>query len=350
MAQYAHQMGARLILFDPDHVHWENQNVTGHVPTRPVDAFGDWKKVTLPLPQAIYENVFVHLAVKGRARTLRRMAKKYQIPLFNPPLLNKWQMTHWMNKSGLENYTPETTYLSDVQQAVRSIDRWTSAYVKPIGGYGGMGVMRVEAWGPGQYRISVDRQQSGKSRRRVVVSRNELMNILRRRKKSNQIVQQSIRLFSVNGRKVDFRVVVQRGRDGKWQRVGIVPKVAAADGVVTNIIAGGERMSMPQLQALAAREGKSIPEEDIHDCAMAVAEKLSERIPHVGLIGFDLGLDDTGKTWVIEVNPKPARSLLSDSMKRTMAEHAVGFAVYLANRRYYQVRRRRGNISTASQS
>lgn len=332
MAQHARAYGASMILFDPLDLNWNQNTVSAWQPKDTSQPFGDWVRTTAPIPESIYENVFVHLAQAGRSYKMRQTAKQRKIAVFNPALPSKWQMVQWMKKAGLTKYLPQTTYLQDVGNAMGLIDDWGMAYVKPIGGYGGKGVMRVERWGAAKYRISVDRQANG-GRQRSVVNQAELAKFLKRRKTVPHIVQKGIRLLTVDGRKVDFRVVVQRGVDGTWNHIGIVPKLAAADGVVTNIIAGGERMSMGQLEALAQRQGKRIPTAELTQCALAIASKISETHRLTGILGFDLGVDENGRVWMIEANPKPARSLLTDEMKQTVAKHAAGFAVYLARQK-----------------
>jgi len=335
MAQHAHNLGASLVMFGSNDVDWSHNSVRGWVPEDVRSPYGLWVRKTTKLPSAIYENVFVHLAVAGYSRSLRDHARRRGIPLFNPPLPDKWNMSHWMSRNTLDKYLPPTVRLNvnDVPLAVRRINEWGTAYVKPIGGYGGVGVMRVEKWERDRYRIGIDRQKDGGGKLRITVRTEDLVPLLRRRGRTPHIVQRGIRLLAIDGRKVDFRVVVQRGADGGWHLIGIVPKVAAADGVVTNLVAGGERMSLQQLEALAARDGVKVPVADLTACALDVAAKLTRYAPKVGLLGFDLGVDDTGRTWVIEMNPKPARSLLTDDMQHVMAKHAAGFAVYLARHR-----------------
>ena len=348
MAESTAGLGARMIIFNPDDVNWATGTVSGWKPVSTARPYGDWEQTTERLPDVIYENVFVHLAVQGKCRKMRAEAKERGIPLFNPPLPSKWQSVSFMKSAGLGRYVPDTLLLKDVDRAVRAIDEWKVTYVKPVGGYGGSGVMRVEALGGQKYRISVDRSNQGVQKLRRVVGRSDLQRILRSRTRVNHLVQKGIPLLNIDGRSVDFRVVTERGVDGEWLVVGIVPKLAAADGVVTNIVAGGERLSMEQLQTLASRHGVTIPTKELAACALACSKKLSDRVPRAGLLGFDLGADRNGRVWVIEINPKPARSLLDDSQKQQMAKHAAGFAVYLARVRFGRIANTNVKVTAAS--
>ncbi len=330
IAEEANRLGARVVLFIPKDVRWKKREVYGWVPVSPNDPFGNWTKRIVPLPNVFYENVYVHLSVSGYSEELRRMARQNNLPLFNPIMPGKWQMVRLLKPSIHKDYLPPTEQLTDVRRAASLIQEWKVAYVKPSGGYGGNGVTRVEYLRDGNFRMSIDRINGKVKGIREVISNAELLRRLARRKQPLHLVQKGIDLMTVGGRRLDFRVVVHRDGEGKWQLIGIVPKQAAADGVVTNLIAGGERLSLERAILMARREGKRLPVRELSECAINVATLLSQRNSHVGLAGFDLGVDKDGKVWVIEMNPKPARSLMTAEMRATLAKTQAQFAVWLA--------------------
>lgn len=336
MARHAHQFGAHIVLFAPDDVDWERGHVIGWVPAAGDNPLGNWIKKRTRLPDAIYENVFVHIAVRGFTASMRKAARARGIPVFNPPLFNKLQMGEWLSGTELKRYVPETFRLADVDKAVASLRRWEIAYLKPIGGYGGVGVTRIEHINRNRYRVSIDRKQSGGQRERVVLSEQALRHLLQARKRIPHLFQKGLRLLTIGGRKVDFRVVVHRDVEGRWRAVGVVPKQASLDGVVTNLIAGGERLTLAQCVDLALQERKAVPVSELEQCALRIAQRMSDVRPRTGLIGFDLGVDEKGRVLMIEMNPKPARSLLSAEMKKKAAEYSAGFAVFLAKQKRHR--------------
>ncbi|MDQ0188639.1 YheC/YheD family protein [Alicyclobacillus cycloheptanicus] len=330
MAQRAYERGFHLVLFDPDAVHWQERRVSGWTPVDASNPFGSWKKTQTPLPAAIYENVFVHLAMRGRCRGLRKMARIQAIPLFNPPMPDKWRILRLLRARDVRVYVPETLRLSDPTAAVAQIKQWGVAYVKPIGGYGGMGVTRVEALPDDSFRVSMDRTTQGVRPSRRVVSEASLRTWLKTRTKRPHILQRGISLLTLDGRRVDFRVACQRDGNGKWQVVAIVPKLAVRGGAVSNIRAGGSKVSLEACQQMAERAGKRIPVEALERCALRIAGILSRQQPRCGIVGFDLGVDESLRVWFIEANPKPARSLLSDVQRRRSAQLNADFACCLA--------------------
>lgn len=335
MAARAWEGQTRLVLFDPADVRLNATHLNGWTPAHPERPFDRWERVKAPLPGSIYENVFVHLAMKGYSVPLRRMARLRKIPLFNPPMPDKWRILRLLQGKTVQAYVPETARLVDVDAALRKIARWRTTYVKPIGGYGGMGVTRIEMLDGESYRVSVDRTGHHVRTSRQVMSTAQLRAWIRSRLHRRHILQRGIPLLSVEGHRVDFRVVCQRGARGVWEVVGIVPKLAATDGVVSNIVAGGARASLEDLQARARRFGKEIPVESLELCALSIARLLSKHRSTTGIVGFDLGADDAGQVWLIEANPKPARSLLDDAQRRLSAQLSADFALYLAAKKPY---------------
>ncbi|MCL6446227.1 MAG: YheC/YheD family protein [Alicyclobacillus sp.] len=332
LARHVQKLDGRLLLFAPDHVHWRRRLVSAWTPRDPKMTYGDWVRTTEALPDVFYDNVYVHLAVRGYVTDLRRRAEKAGIPVINPVLPNKWHMVRWMVRHRMQDVVPETTVLDDVDEALQLIKRWKVAYLKPIGGYGGTDVMRIERLNANRYRVSVDRTRTSFEKQRFTVSKVRLRKLLRRRSRPPHLLQRGLSLLTVRGRKNDFRVVVHRGYDNDWRVIGIIPKQAAPDGVVTNLVAGGERLSLDQCLRLAKAENKEVPVQLLEDTALRIARQLGRRYVTAGLLGFDMGIDQQGRVYLIEMNPKPARSLLTPEMRHAAAKHTAGFAVYLAQR------------------
>ncbi|SIS67840.1 YheC/YheD family endospore coat-associated protein [Alicyclobacillus vulcanalis] len=330
IARAALSHGLRVCLFDPGRqAVWSR--LSAYTPVDPARPDGDWQPAHVPFPDVIYENVYVHLAVKGYSAPLRAEARRRGVPLFNPMLPGKWQMISFLRRAGLDRFAPETESLTTSEHLWQALERWKTVYVKPSGGYGGMNVHRLELLPGDRVRVRADRRGGRVRTWERVLTRPQLASFVRSLR-GRYLVQRGLRLLQVGGRKVDFRVVLHRDHRGQWQLVGIVPKLAAVDGVVTNIIAGGERWTLEQLEAAARREGKDVPVDQLVQAAQTIAEALSDRYKTVGLVGFDMAVEEGGHVRMIEMNPKPARSLLDRSMLEKLASCQAGFARYLARR------------------
>ena len=334
MARHAERHGARLVLFDPKNISGRDGTMAARECLR---AHGrrEWRQVECRLPDVIYENVFVHLVMRGYVRPLRELARARGIPLFNPLMPCKATLSEWVRahpETGLR--VPVTARVVDVATIDRMLDRFGVVYVKPVGGYGGRGVLRVRCDRSDRRSVWVDCDrcfERGAFRRQL--SRAEFGRFVRRLlARTAYIVQEQIPLLHVDGGKVDFRTVVMRDRSGAWKLIGIVPKVAAKGGVVTNLVAGGRRMRLAQLREALGADGVSLPVGDLERCSLLTAQALTRTYPALGVIGYDLGVDAKGNVWYIELNPKPSRSLLNGDMSRASARLCAEFALYLGRR------------------
>ncbi|MCY0875422.1 MAG: YheC/YheD family protein [Firmicutes bacterium] len=334
LALLAREHGARLILFHPAGIDFARGRVNGYQLLD--DMAARWVRKTERLPDAIYENVYVHLVVKGLTRPLRQGAKTHGIPLFNPVIFGKWSMHRFVLRHpecGI--LVPETRRLESADTARDVAERHGgAAYVKPIGGYGGRGVLRVRKDGR-SWRIDCDRYGEGHRGLHQILDDGAFAKFMKASaRRAPHIVQQQIPLIQLPGkRKVDFRVVVQRDGEGEWRLVGIVPKVTASDGVVTNLVAGGNRGNWDNIVAELGERGQNLKLQALERAGLALARKLSALYPTLGILGYDMGLDEKGRVWLIEVNPKPARSLLDLEMRRRSAKFSVAFCTYLARKK-----------------
>jgi len=329
IARAARRHNLRVCLFDPGRqADWSR--LSAFAPVDPDRPDGEWKPVSVRFPDVIYENVYVHLAVQGYSAPLRAEARRRGVPLFNPMLPGKWQMIRFLQRAQLDHLAPETEALTTAEALWRALERWRTVYVKPSGGYGGVNVHRLELL-DGRVRARADRRFGRVRTWERVMDRAQLASFIRSLR-GRYLVQRGLRLLRVGGRKVDFRVVLHRDHRGEWQLIGIVPKLAAQDGVVTNLIAGGERWTLARLVSAANREGKDVPVEQLVKAAQSIAEALSHRYPTVGLVGFDMAVEEDGSVRMIEMNPKPARSLLDRPMLEKLAACQAGFAHWLIRR------------------
>ncbi|GMA52003.1 hypothetical protein GCM10025857_33600 [Alicyclobacillus contaminans] len=204
MAARATEIGARLALFHPLQVDWAQGTVQAWEPVSANQPSGPWVARKTALPDVIYDNVFVHLAIRGYTAKLRRYARQQGIPLFNPPMYSKWVMQRWLKTTEAGKYVPPAVLPRSGAQTLHTIDRWRDAYLKPVGGYGGMGVTRIQATADGKYRISVDRQRHGR-RTRLVLTRQEVANYLQHRlKQQRHFLQQGLKLLTVGGARSIF--------------------------------------------------------------------------------------------------------------------------------------------------
>jgi hypothetical protein len=228
---------------------------------------------------------------------------------------NKWNKYQTMVKySSVKRYLPETRWLSEAN-VWSLLRRYGSIVIKPIGSYGGKGVFMVKSLGNEKYRF-----QAGT---KVTVVHGKAKAYARIRKLTGKatIVQRKIELGRVQGRPYDLRVMIQRSKgSSRWSITGKLAKVAGKGYIITNTNrSGGYVTSVDRVFSRALHSGgRSRARAELTKAAHAAARSLVKRFPHQRVMGIDMGVEPTGRVWIIEANFRPSLSLFSKLKDKSM--------------------------------
>ncbi|MEW9672230.1 YheC/YheD family protein [Ammoniphilus sp. 3BR4] len=222
-------------------------------------------------------------------------------------ILSKWEKQRVLAEDPkVSRYSPETC-LFDWGQLSDYLAKYEAVYIKPVVGAGGRGIMRVSKLEQGGYLLQAGCQ------RKQMKSWERLRSKLDKRieNKSSYMLQQGIDVLTVDGKPVDFRLLLLKSKD-KWKYMGVMGKQAAKDKMVTNHIQGGKALTLRQSLKKSGM-GKIVKdqqmEKDMRKLAKHTSAAISEHYPHVRELGLDVAMDKQGKLWVLEANTKPAFKL-----------------------------------------
>lgn len=267
-----------------------------------------WRRWSGPLPRAVHNRVF---AIKpGAMRRVRGLAKELGPGFFNPPVSrDKWQLWQDLADNDLiRPHLPPTWPLSRrlIRRTPAIIRRYGCVILKPRVGSLGLGIVVVE---PSEKRKGRYHLVPFKGRIRLV-DRRRLRKFLRRlnAKRNSYLLQDTIPLITLAGRRCDIRVPVQRVGDGSWRVVTPSVKQAVRHRYITNIARGGQAYSFHTVIGEVFGFGQiAAIEASIAKLSLDIATHLSTKEPHLADLGLDVGLDPDGKPWLIEVNLRDQR-------------------------------------------
>jgi glutathione synthase/RimK-type ligase-like ATP-grasp enzyme len=177
--------------------------------------------------------------------------------------------------------------------------RYGMVVVKPVRGAGGIGVIKVEKRGS-TYRLT------HKSTSRTYSSFSGLQRALNAtRKKRAYLIQRGIRLATIGGRPIDYRVKYVK-ENGRWTYRSMVGRLARPGLFVTNLCRGGTQLTAAQgiSRSLSGKLVKAKKREMRH-LTNASTMLLESRFPGIGSLGYDYGIDRNGHIWMLEVNTRP---------------------------------------------
>jgi len=203
------------------------------------------------------------------------------------------------------------------------LDKYDQAIVKPVGGWGGDGVISVSSGADGKCKVHYGQK------RKTFDDADDAYAYVRKLTKGRKcIVQRKITLATVGGRPFDLRVMVQRKKgDSTWKVTGKLAKVAGAGYVITNVRRShGKVISFEEAVRRSNIRGPSIREleERIDDVALAATKKL-KKYYRIRMCGMDIGLDDAGKVWIIEPNFTPYLGMFLKLKDRSIYRRIIAY-------------------------
>ncbi|WP_165921068.1 YheC/YheD family protein [Paenibacillus albiflavus] len=236
---------------------------------------------------------------------------------FNSYIPSKWAKTKVLNKhSHIQKYIP-TTSLFSKDELRKYLNRYRVVFIKPDTGSKGKGILQAEI--DSKYHLKWNTQH--KSFRTY----NGLFSKLKERMTNRKyVIQKGIHLLTSDGRPFDFRVMIQRNKDGVWEESGIIGRLASKNKIVTN---GAQGATLHPIHTLLE---PYLSESEIdgyvsllYDLGKQTAKKLRKKFPDVWEIGMDVGIDNELRPWIIEVNTRPEYEPLSKLEDKTIYRKLV---------------------------
>lgn len=171
--------------------------------------------------------------------------------------------------------------------------------IKPVRGAGGHGVIKVSQTSGG-YNYTYY------ANKRSFSTFDGLTSALAGLKKGRRyLIQRGIHLATISGRPIDYRVKHVKAGE-QWGIRSMVGRLARHGLFVTNLCRGGSQMTAAQgiRRSLSGSMVKR-KKQEMRELTRISTQVLEGRFPGVGQLGFDYGLDKSGKIWIFEVNTRP---------------------------------------------
>ncbi|GIO86684.1 hypothetical protein J25TS5_36160 [Paenibacillus faecis] len=215
-------------------------------------------------------------------------------------LANKWLKTEaLLRNADVAAHIPQTRMFS--AESLRSmLHQFGMVVIKPLRGGGGYGVIKVSCT-RGIYSFTYMSSQ------RSFSSFEAMFRALNRAKVGRRyMIQQGIHLARIGGRPIDYRVkVVKQG--GGWVYRSMVGRLARPGLFVTNLCKGGTQLTARKgLELSLRRRGAGIKKrKEMRNLTNTCIAILEAAFPGIDQLGFDYGIDQSGKLWIFEVNTRP---------------------------------------------
>lgn len=326
------KQGAFVYFFTPNEVGSNVNSVEGW------SYANGWYKATFPSPDVLH-NRLTSRKLENKPSVqhfMKEVKSRFNTNVFNEQFLDKTDVFQALkNDSQLLKYLPESYLFKNYAMLKSMCTKHPVVFLKPIRGSLGKGILRITRQSDQSYLCHFT-NLNGASKQCFPKLMNLFTAISSKMKTNRYQIQQGLYLMEVGKRPVDFRALVQKSLQGKWELTSIVARTAGSQHFVSNLARGGtlstvkEAVSKSNLSPIHRSEVLS----KMQKAALEIAAGLDEQIPaHFGELGIDLAVDVNGKVWLLEVNSKPSKNdntPLNETKIRPSVRRMVQYARFLS--------------------
>jgi hypothetical protein len=317
VTRLAGREGVAVSAFDPEDVDRRRRLVAAW---RWEEDASSWRVEWQRLPDVVWNRYY------GRDAThLLAALQRLGISLLNEGGLNKWDAYQCLRKDPvLAPHLPQTRLLSSAADALALLDEFPVAFLKPVAGSVGRGIIRTSRENGNILRLEYMSARTGRLRE-VFASPYQLDRWIERRRGAAYIAQQGLNLAIFHGRPADVRVLVQKDSAGRWQVTGMGARVAAHGRFTANLHTGGQGVPVEMLaEALFSRADGRRRQllDDLQGLALNAANAIERQVGALGELGLDFGVEAGGHIWYIEQNGQPGRAIFEHLGRRDLTDLA----------------------------
>jgi glutathione synthase/RimK-type ligase-like ATP-grasp enzyme len=323
--------GGACVFFTPGDLHQKQTSITGWV------YHGGWRRASVPIPDVVYNRLTSRKTenLPVVQQFFKESKTRYNTVVFNERFLDKTEVFQTLqHEPSVQRYLPESHAFKNFSMLKSMCQKYPIVYLKPVRGSLGKGIIRIVRKDHG-YACQYSTVNGTKTQ--VYPSLEKLFVAIKGRARLQRYqIQEGIRLIQIGSRPIDFRALVQKNRQGKWQVTSIVARIAGSQHFVSNLARGGTLSRVPEALAKSNVKASSAAVlASLRQASLAIAEAIDRSIAeHFGELGIDLAVSEDGHVWLLEVNSKPAKNdttALQREKIRPSVKQIVMYSHYLCN-------------------
>lgn len=299
------------VRFVPSDILPGNQLIKG----RKFDPLTDgWKESEFPLPSLIYDRCFYgnDKYSKQCIPIVSWLKSRNDIQFLGYGLPNKLELYQTLQNSQLAPYLPASKPLSDAGSLLTELQKHRKLILKPINGSQGYGIYYVKK-NQKNFHVKTEKQKNIISR--IFPNEEKLLGWLEPLlKQISYLVQPYLELTNNELQPFDIRMLLQKDGHGNWVERGKGVRTGVTGGILSNLSAGGLATDFDSWSASLSPATKAYIISELEYIKMHLTSLLEEEFLPLFELGVDIGMAKNGSLWILDVNSKPGRKVILNTM------------------------------------
>lgn len=324
------KMGVSIFVVTPSSFRKDLPYVQGFL-LHPHSKRNRWLKAKLPFPHVIYNRIPDRIAEQRKAEqnVLNHLQAMPQIHLFNPGFFDKWSISQFLLKNEDWRFLiPKTKPLQQIDVLKTMTSQYPILYAKPIHEKAGIGLMKIYTE-QGQYRL-VYQDQQGRQNYKLHSLEQLWRLMVAKKKQRDYVLQQGIPLIQYQNRPCDFRILVQKDKQGCWQVTGIGVRVAGKNAISTHVPMGGTIANVHRVLRSVFPKNHDYIYQRLQYTAIGIAKSIEKGYWNpLGEMSMDIGIERNGRMWFFEANSKPMK-FDEPTIRSLSLQRIIEYSLYLS--------------------
>jgi hypothetical protein len=290
---YYSDIKGAILVFSIEGVDKENQTVRGYL-YNPKSK--QWERGTFPYPSSIFVTTR-----KASSKWIRHFQSVIGDRVFNDFNFNKWSIYKILETSfQVKDYLPHSTLYESPQDLYTFLTNYSKVIVKSISTSGDSFIYKISKE---KDYIVITNPQKGESKR-VKYSEQRKANELFAKyfKQGECMIQQSIELLTTHNRTIDFRVIIIKNQEGKWQVMNMFARQGKPGTLLSNIYPFVELGKETLKDVWDLDEVKTaMLIKDISDKSIEAVKVIENEGVHFANASVDVKVDENEDLWILDV-------------------------------------------------
>ncbi|GCD83894.1 endospore coat-associated protein YheC [Parageobacillus thermoglucosidasius] len=292
-----------------------------------------WTESVFAIPAFLYDRCFYRADERSKKSKpiMQWLKQRPDITFLGYGFPSKWELyKKLIDHPLLSHYVPKTTLLRSPTDLLHMIRKEKSVICKPEHGSRGQGIYVVKQV-EGHLHILDTNGQTIATIKRKTDLQQWVETLLRR---SSYLIQPFLPLKTKQNEPFDVRFFFQKNEYGQWSERGRGIRVGAPGTIIANVSAGASISGFSEWFKQIPAPQRLFITDGIETITTVLPSYLEEKFGPLFELGLDLGITEEGAVWLIDVNSKPGRKIitaLAPEKRDTIYEAPLRYCLFLAN-------------------